>query len=46
MLTVWIDNGDCSEKKRLTMKAEADYVFSSLEAFVDNLSAVFSDKIS
>lgn len=46
MLTIWIDNGDCSEKKRLTLKAEADYVFSSLEAFVDNLSSVFSDKIS
>ena len=46
MLTVWIDNGDSSEKKRLSLKAEADYTFSSLEAFVDNLSSVFSDKIS
>lgn len=46
MLTVWIDNGDSSEKKRKVLKTEADFVFSSLEAFVDNLSAVFSEKIS
>jgi histidinol-phosphate phosphatase family protein len=46
MLTVWIDNGVSSDKKRKIITAEADFVFSSLEDFVNNISTVFVSKIS
>jgi len=44
MLTVWIDNGESSDKKRALLSKEADYVFKNLEGFVANLDLMFSDK--
>ena len=46
MLTVWIDNGVVSDKKRKSITVQADFVFGSLEDFVDNIPTVFFDKIS
>lgn len=46
MLTVWIDDGAVSNKNREKIKAAADFVYNSLEEFVEampNLD-IFSDK--
>jgi phosphoglycolate phosphatase-like HAD superfamily hydrolase len=45
MLSVWIDNGDKSDKKRESLTKEADYVFASLEDFVSALPNVFFDRV-
>jgi histidinol-phosphate phosphatase family protein len=45
MLSVWIDNGDKSDKKRESLTREADYVFASLEDFVSALPNVFFDRV-
>lgn len=45
MKTVWIDHGEVSDKKRVEIKAAADFCFSSLADFADALDKLGIDLI-